>query len=59
MLAVHADPARVLREVEAHRRVVDIYAGSASVRAPDLSEVVCGLAAVYAGHPDYKQEWRT
>lgn len=54
---------RVLREVEAKRRIVDDY------RAPTLDDcqtdddtppplwVIRALAAVYADHPDYQPDW--
>jgi len=60
MLEVHADPARVLREVCFHRGVLDAYAEADGVggRASGLGGVVRGLAAVYADHPDYRREWR-
>lgn len=56
------DPARVLREVEAHRRIVDEY--EASVRrvgvcmSGSLRRVVMALATVYDDHADYCEEWR-
>jgi hypothetical protein len=43
------DPARVLREVEAKRAIV-------SEGAPEY--LLVHLAAVYADHPDYRDEWR-
>lgn len=48
------DPARVLRDVEAKRKIVDAYE-----RAPDWAgrEDVRWIAAIDADHPDYKQEW--
>lgn len=51
--AMH-DPAWVLRDVEAKRKIVDAYE-----RAPDWSgrEDVRWIAAIDADHPDYKQEW--
>lgn len=64
------DPARVLAEVAAKRAIVD----EARMRAGDsfatpehegmrwsvtaYREVVCRLAAVYADHPDYRDEWK-
>jgi hypothetical protein len=61
------DPARVVAEVEAKRRIVD---WSESVEAEftkaGLGERTNGthmvfarwLAAPYAEHPDYREEWR-
>ncbi|WP_072689300.1 DUF6221 family protein [Rhodococcus marinonascens] len=57
------DPARVLREVEAKRRIID--------RAQELYDdpfdtelfveyraaILPGMAAVYSDHPDYQPEW--
>jgi hypothetical protein len=63
------DPARVLREVEAHRKLVDAYAEVAGMdtegaepefaygRAVGLGEAVRLLALPYADHPDYRPEW--
>lgn len=56
VLVVH-DPARVLREVEAKRRILNDRWGG-----PDHEEMwqhhVRLLAAVYSGHPDYRQAWK-
>ena len=58
-LAAHSarhDPARVLREVEAKRRLLDDTWGG-----PDHEEMwehhVRLLALPYAQHPDYRPEW--
>ncbi|NKT97299.1 DUF6221 family protein [Prescottella equi] len=58
------DPVRVLREVEAKRRVIDECAEVLDVGgweyddAPELAwNTACSLAAVYSDHPDYQQEW--
>lgn len=48
------DPARVLAECEAKRRIVEWYSGS----DPDDQPVVKLLALPYAGHPDHREEWR-
>lgn len=54
------DPARVLAEVDAKRRIV---AGCAQAKlagdqtASALFVVACMLALPYADHPDYQQEW--
>ena len=63
-------PARVLREVEAKRRIVDEYnevrrmdrpepePEYAVGRAVGLGEAVRLLALPYSDHPDYREEWR-
>jgi hypothetical protein len=61
------DPARVLREVDAKRQIVDQYdsignpppgeIGPDLVRA-ELGRVLRLLALQYSDHPDYRQEWR-
>lgn len=60
---IMAGPERVLREVEAKRRIVDDY------RVPTLDDcqtdwdtppplwTLHALASVYADHPDYDPEW--
>lgn len=68
-----ADPARVLREVEAKRRIieraefVDNHGPAIGhVRALDmtmaassaLGDVLQMLALPYADHPDYREAWR-
>lgn len=67
---VRHDPARVLAEVEAKRRIVELRQGadapehpSAFTRGQDdgfrqgLDEALRALAVVYAGHPDYDPRW--
>jgi len=66
------DPARVLREVEAKRRLVERYERAVSQSA-SVSQYIRGqdhgyeeacrdalhdAAAVYSDHPDYREEWR-
>ncbi|MEV4440441.1 DUF6221 family protein [Streptomyces sp. NPDC049577] len=65
-------PARVLADVEAHRAVLDLYENpetsealpdslnrlTTSVQRHVLGDVVRLLALPYAGHPDYRDEWR-
>lgn len=54
------DPARVLREVEAKRRILHL-----AVEVPSLTgefgyawtEVLEQLAVSYSDHPDYRREW--
>ena len=58
------DPGRVLREVEANRRILaefqaqdgDPWSADADYFA-GLVFVVKALAGVYSSHPDYRQEW--
>ena len=68
-IALH-DPARVLAEVDAKRRIIDAYelATRAAVDDPlndeavfyakGLERSVLLLALPHAGHPDYREEWR-
>ena len=63
------DPARVLREVEAKRALLDEYASVAVNDLPEggyeyatgwangLGLAVRYAAAAYADHPDYRPEW--
>jgi hypothetical protein len=56
------DPARVLAECEAKRRVVEIASPAqdedgATIPGSGLSDILGALAAVYADHPDYREEW--
>ena len=43
-------PARVFREVEAKRVIVDSHVATAAMLRL--------LAAVYSDHPDYREEWK-
>jgi hypothetical protein len=55
--AVHIarhDPARVLAECEAKRRIVEWYGEEPGRVGPALGM----LAAVYADHPEFREEWR-
>lgn len=68
------DPARVLAECQAKRRIVELHMpdhectdGSTNYPGvfagdPALGMTVCptlvALASVYAGHDDYRREWR-
>jgi len=64
------DPARVLRDVEADRKLLAIYAEVADMdrddpepeyaygRAVGLGEAVRLRAARFSDHPDYRQEWK-
>lgn len=48
------DPARVLAEVEALRRIVDEFAGEGNRTAVFVLRV---LAAIWRDHPDYDPAW--
>ena len=62
------DPARVLREVEAKRRIVSTMQTAYDQAWQDgasrpfieatAQRVLRALAAIYADHPDYNPEWR-
>ena len=65
------DPARVLAEVDAKRRIIEWHTGQRDDKTPWGKPVVicyCGydlpcstlrlLALPYADHPDYQDEWR-
>jgi hypothetical protein len=62
----HHDPARILRRVAADRRNIDEYERYLGERrramggwdTGEVSPVMTALAAVYADHPDYRDEWR-
>lgn len=69
--SVVIDPARVLRECEAKRRIVALHSEgdkgtcyTCSVNGTRVQDnlIACptlrDLAAVYADHPDYRDEWR-
>jgi hypothetical protein len=58
------DPARVLREVEAKRRIIEWLVDVArvldarEVYAPDADDGLRLLALPYVGHSDYREEWK-
>lgn len=59
------DPARVLAEVDAKRRIIVDYERYIAERRRAMggwyeggSPILTFLAAVYAEHPDYRDEWR-
>jgi hypothetical protein len=61
------DPARVLRDLEAKRRIVAEYERYAAERRramggwdpqSEVSPILAALAAVYAEHEDYRENWR-
>jgi len=50
------DPARVLREVEAMRRIL-VFAGA--IPQPEVTGPVLGwMAGIWDSHPDYEEAWR-
>ena len=59
-------PARVLAECDAKRRIIDRHVDPDSRACncsemgwpTDLCDVIRPLAAVYADHPDYQEEWK-
>ena len=69
-LAAHIarhDPARVLREVEAKRRILaaeldcETFHGNCHQRDPEHPAhcpTLAALAGAYAGHPDYEEAWK-
>jgi Family of unknown function (DUF6221) len=57
----HFDPARILAECEAKRRIVGLKAQPSDPYTPGgyvTDEILLALAQVYADHPDYRKEWR-
>lgn len=62
----HWDPARALRQVERDRRILDRCERAireVGIPGEDQSDAVAddiirSLALPYAGHPDYRPEWR-
>lgn len=51
------DPARVLREIEAKRRILDAWDQDGAFW-PGGSDVPALLALPYADRPGYREEWR-
>jgi hypothetical protein len=60
------DPARVLREVWAKRKIIEVYEAAAasddsatdrSIGMATLRMVLRSYATVWNDHPDYRQEW--
>lgn len=52
------DPARVLRDVEAKRRIIALWERSEFCERIALDDVLDLLALPYADHPNFRQEWR-
>jgi hypothetical protein len=50
------DPARVLAECAAKRAIIETQPVSKIAALPNPF-ILRALAAVYSGHPDYRQEW--
>jgi len=67
---VRHDPARVLREIEAKRRIVDAYAEALRIqdgfrettgemmRRTAIEMACLAYAVAYADHPDHREEWK-
>lgn len=67
---VHHDPARVLRDVEAKRQLLDVYLLEAAGADEQINDewragstlaydLLCIMALAYSDHPDYRrEEWR-
>ncbi|MFB4285689.1 DUF6221 family protein [Nonomuraea sp. MTCD27] len=57
---VRHDPARVLREVEAKRRMLQAHIGYYGLGMDEYWPIptLTLLALPYANHPDYREEWR-
>jgi Family of unknown function (DUF6221) len=53
--AARWDPARVLAECDAKRRIVELYGGWADAVEEHVLEL---LALPYADHPDYQESWK-
>ncbi len=61
-IACH-DPARVLAEIDAKRRIIDALDVTEDRQIPAEAwlvgnEIKKAIALPYAGHPDYREEWR-
>ena len=53
------DPARVLAECEAKRRIVQRVVEAMDAPPDEWTYVIlCDLALPYADHPDYREEWK-
>jgi predicted NAD-dependent protein-ADP-ribosyltransferase YbiA (DUF1768 family) len=51
-------PVRVLRECEAKREIIRAFRLNDEHGSTGLGTAIRLLAAVYAGHADYRDEWR-
>ncbi len=57
---VRHQPARVLRDIQGKRAIVRLYAKQVARSSRNLGhlDTVCRhLAAAYADHPDFRQQW--
>lgn len=54
------DPARVLRDVTAHRRILDRYLAALphTVHQAGIAVGLKAVACIYADHPDFDPNWR-
>jgi hypothetical protein len=52
------DPARVLAEVDAKRRILDMVQGWMDAGYPTMDQALRLLALPYAQHEGYRDEWR-
>ena len=60
---VRHDPARVMRQCKSFRRIVDMWTDadardSEGIVEDALRPVLDALAAIWADHPDYREEWK-
>ncbi|GEL17672.1 DUF6221 family protein [Pseudonocardia asaccharolytica] len=55
---VRWDPARVLREIEAKRQLIDWLEEEWAIPIAAMQSMLRALALPYADHPDYRPEWR-
>lgn len=52
---INNDPKRLLAECKAKRQIIEWWTAGGVVFAPSILRM---MAAVYADHPDYNEEWR-
>lgn len=53
------DPARVLRDVESKRQIMELMEGDLRDEYPwSAGQVLAYLALPYSDHPDYRQDWK-
>ena len=57
-VSIVIDPARVLAECAAKRRILRIWFESEFCERDVMNDVIDALALPYADHPDYREEWR-
>lgn len=56
-IALH-DPARVLREIEAKRQILDLWESEPSIRWADGGLIPMHFALPYSGRDGYREQWR-